>query len=144
MKNYPIAPFLQNGQISPTWLRWLLDLRIAVDEIREEPYVGHTADATLTQYDFGKVHIFNIGASNINVYLPSVDSTDLFSWIRLVRIGTGRLLVWAADSDLIEYSGWPGRIWCDERKRTAANITLMLVEEAKWAIIAGLGIWKVA
>ena len=144
MKDIPRADFIINNRVNPVWQRWLTELKTAVDEVRQEPYVVWTSDTNLTQHHLGRVNIFDIGASDVNVYLPSVDDTDLYKWVRLVRIGTGRLLVWAADDDQIEYSSQPGRIWCNEQKRTAANLELQLVEVNKWAILAGTGIWKVA
>lgn len=146
MKPIPRSPIAGTAQINPEWVRWFNELVTAVDEIRKEPYRVHTAGVTLTTADLGLVHIFNTGATNIEVTLPSVDTSNLHSWVKIVRLGTGkaRLLIRASDSDLIEYSSAPGRIWCNEDKRTAANITLQLVQATKWAIMAGTGIWKTA
>lgn len=126
------------------WIRWLNDLKNAVDEIRVEPHVTITSDTTLTVNDLGLVHYCNIGSNNVTVYLPSVDNTDLWKWIKFVRVGTGTLLIRASDSDKIEYSSQPGRIWCNEPKRYAANLTFQLVNETQWGILGGTGIWKIA
>jgi len=126
------------------WVRWLNYLKNAVDETRVTPHKTITADISLTVNDLGMVFYCDVSAGNITAYLPSVDTTDLWKWVKFVRTGTGKLLLRASDSDRIEYSSVPGRIWCTEAKRVAANLTLQLVNETQWGIIAGTGIWKVA
>ena len=143
MKEIPRAPFLINENINPIWHRWLNDLKTAVDEVRQGVYETITTDRALTQNDLGKTLIFSVGSSALTAALPSVDATDLQKWVNIYRIGTGRLTITAADSDVIETSSRGGSIWCVETKRVAANVTLQLVEVAKWAITAGTGIWKV-
>ena len=133
------------GTITPEWQRWLTDLVASVDEIRRQPYENHgSGTSSLTVADLGRVHYFDIGTEDATVYLPAVDGTDLFKWCTFVRLGTGQLLIRAAESDLIEYSSAPGRIWCNEAKRSAANLTLQLVGLGKWGIRSGTGIWKIA
>lgn len=134
----------RSGRMSHQWQQWFTSLVAAVDEIRQEPWFEHTEGFTMTKNDLGRVHLMNIGAINATVWLPSVDSTDIYQWVRFVRVGTGTLLIRAADSDKIEYSSQPGRIWCNEPKRTAANMTFMLIQSDTWAIMGGTGIWKVA
>lgn len=147
MKKPPKSPLLgPGGAISPEWWLWFTGLVASVEEVVKEPWIEHTAGFTVDHNDFGKVHLMNIGSTDATVYLPSVDSTNIYNWIRFVRVATGntKLLIQAADSDKIEYSSAPGRIWCNEHKRTAANITLILTQAAQWALLGGTGIWKVA
>lgn len=147
MGQIPIDAFKSIG-MSPMGLRqlqlWMDRIESLVAEIRREPWVEHTSDFNVTHNDFGKVHLMNIGSGNATAYLPSVDETNVYNWIRFVRVGTGTLMIYAADSDRIEYGSTPGRIWCNEIKRTAANMTLMLVDADKWALMGGTGIWKTA
>ena len=142
MKDNPRTPMMVNGANNPDWLRWFADMTTQVSQIRQEDYRAYTEGTTLTPYDFGKAHIFTIGASNVEVILPPVDETDIFSWIRIIRIGSGRLRISAASTAVIESSSLGGQIWCNEANRKAANITLQLVEEDTWAILAGTGVWK--
>ena len=147
IKPPPVHIFKSLG-LKPTELQqlqfWMTNLYTAVEEIRKQPWLEHTGDFNVTHNDFGKVHLMNIGSSDATAYLPSVDETNIYQWIRFVRVGTGKLTIYAADSDMIEYSSAPGRIWCDEMKRTAANQGLILVEADKWALLGGIGIWKTA
>lgn len=132
------------GRLVPSWQNWFSGLRREVEGIKKEPFCLWTTDTTLTQHHMGKVNVFNIGSSDVTAYLPAVDETDLYTWIRLIRIGTGQLLVRAGNDVQIEYSSKPGRIWCNEQKRAAANLNLLLVATDRWAIIGATGIWKVA
>ena len=145
MKDFPRTPITGKDRVSPEWLRWFADLKTAVDEIRIEPYIVHTGDVTFDVTDLGKVHIFNIGTGDAVCTMPSVDDTDLFKWLRVVRIATtGTLSIYAADSDRIEYGSPGNRIWCNETKRKAANLTLQYISDAQWAITGATGFWYVA
>ena len=145
MKPMPYtAPFLnQGGRMNHLWQRWFTELVAAVEEIRTTPVFEHTTGFTMTQHDLGRVHIMDIGSSDEDVYLPAIDDTDVYSWVKVFRIGTGRLRIIATGEAYIEYSSKTGRIWCEESKRLAANMELTLVDSDKWALTSGFGIWQV-
>jgi hypothetical protein len=141
----PINAQLGSGiSLNPLWLKWFREVESWCNSIRQEAYNVYTKSTALTIDDLGKVIICNIGTGNANMTLPHVGASDLYSWITLVRIGTGRLLVHANDSDRIERSSPGSSVWCQEEGRVAANITLELVDEDLWAIMSGTGIWKTA
>jgi len=147
MKPKPNVQYRQNlsGPNQKVLHRWDDDLKRSVDEIRSGAYISIDSDITLTQWYMGRNCIFDMSGGDIVATLPSVDATDLFGWICLIRHGQdNKLTILAADSDRIEYSSTPGRVWCDERKRLAANLTLVLVASTQWAILSGTGIWKTA
>ena len=142
MKNIPRGPIQIDGMIQINWIIWFLELIQAVDEIRQPISIAHASSGSLTLADLGKIHVYTIGTSDVDVYLPSVGAPDLQKWIQIIRVGTGTLRIRAVDSDTIEYSSRPGIIWCNEPKRLAANLTLQLISETQWGIISGTGIWK--
>ncbi len=134
----PIGP---DGRFRPIWQRWFQNVKTKDDEIRRRPYKIYTNEgATLTTHDFGKLILFNNGANNIIAYLPSVTVKDLWCWIQIMRTGTGSIKIQAVDSDKIERN--TAALKCDEPKRAAANVTLQLITETQWVIIAGSGIWR--
>ena len=147
VENFPLnvpmtAP---SGKVAPEWLRWFQLVQYRLDEVRQENRKIYTdTDATLTTRDLGMVILMNIGTGNYTCTLPSVETSDLYSWVKIVRIGTGKLSIRAADSDTIETSSTGGKIWCNENPRKGANVLLQLVQDTEWAIIAGTGIWAVS
>jgi len=148
-EKFPPSPnlasdFLRGNLINPIWIKWFRDIEKWCNSIRQEAYTVYTTDTDLGISDLGKVIICNIGDANINITLPHVASVDLYSWVTIVRLGTGRLLIKANDSDRIERSSAGSSIWCQEPGRVAANITLELVDEDLWGILSGTGIWKTA
>lgn len=128
--------------ISPIWQRWFQKLKTRDDEIRRRPYATYTTDQALTTWELGKSVLFNIGASNVTAILPSVGLKDVWAWIMIVRTGTGRLKIDAADNDKIEKRG--SSIMCQEPNRVAPNVTLQLIAETQWAISGATGIWHVS
>ena len=140
-----LTPFFRGDpqQISPVWQRWFQKLKTRDDEIRKKPAKILTADADLTTWDLGTTVLFDIGTSNVIANLPPIDSSHLWAWITIVRLGTGRMGITADAGSRIEYSSLNGTIYCTETRRRAANVTLQIIDESTWAIIAGLGIWDV-
>ena len=98
--------------------------------------------ATLTNGHFGRVVKFVNGGIGVTCNLPSVGSSDIDSWLIIMRIGSGSVRIQAADSDTIETSSAGGAIICSETTRVVANTTIYLASETKWAILAGTGIWS--
>jgi hypothetical protein len=43
---------------------------------------------------------------------------------------------------MIDYGSLGGRMWCDERRRSAANVTLQVITSTRWGVIGATGIWK--
>ncbi len=102
--------------------------------------VTYTVDKALTTSEFGKVCKFN-SSSDLTATLPSVGSSDVDSWLIIMRLGTGKLTIQASDSDEIEKSGAGGYIFCIETGRPAANLSIYLASETVWAVLGGTGIW---
>lgn len=102
-----------------------------------------TTPVNLTSADFGKIVKIDNGSAPFDVYLPSVDASDIGSWVNIMRKGTGILTIHAADSDKIETSSPGGSITNDESNRKVANIDLILMDEDQWGIW-NTGIWKTA
>lgn len=113
-----------------------------IPKIPSASYSG--TDGTLTVSDLGKTVKFTPGGKNVDCYLPSVGASEIDSWITIVRVGTGRLSVHAADNDTIEKSTPGGMVICDEAGRQGANITLFLATATQWVIVDGFGIWHLA
>jgi hypothetical protein len=129
--------------ITPVWQRWFQRLKTRDDEIRRRPYKEFSGNGTLTTWELGKTVLFNIGATDSTCNLMTIETKDLWSWVHIIRMGTGRLAITADSLSRIEYSSIGGSIYGDEKKRRAANVMLQLVAENQWAIIGGLGIWEV-
>ena len=147
-------PLTINGRITPQWLAFFQSLMSAASEVAgiisgttpivtANPYSVKTGSATLTSSDFGKVIIFNTGSSDVICNLMSFASTELYNWIRIVRLGTGRLTIIPTSTMRIENGSLGGRFWCDEERRKAANVTLQAVSLTQLAITGGTGRWKV-
>ena len=116
------------------------DSGVGLDKFRSQTY---STSEYLSSLDLGKIIKFNNGSGSMICYLPSLDETNIDSWVTIMRLGTGRLTIQAADIDTIEKSLPGGKIWCDEPGRVLANITLCLATVTKWAMLSGTGIWKV-
>ena len=142
-QNAPVlTPMFINKGLNPIWQKWFQKLKTRDDEVRRRPYKTYTIDQSLTTWELGKSILFNIGATDTICTLPSVGTNDVWSWITIVRIGTGALTIIGADSDKIERNG--ACVKCDDNRRIACNVNLQLVTETQWAIIGATGIWKVS
>lgn len=148
MRNIP-PPFKtpmvdDNGYPTREWHRWFQKIGLVNDPFTANPDVIYTGNTTLTSGDLGKVVIFNNGSSDVVCSLMGFAAKDLYNWVRVVRLGTGRLTIVPSALMKIEYGSIGGRIWCDEERRAAANVTLQAVSLIQLAIIASTGRWKVA
>lgn len=140
----PMAqPFFSPGtrNISPIWRRFLQGLKAWDDEERRLPHITYTTNQQISTWHFGKTVLFNIGSSDVTATLPSVVAADIWKWLTIIRMGTGELQIVSSDSDNIEKDGTA--LACDDNDRVACNVTLQLVTETQWAILAGTGIWRV-
>ena len=141
-QNAPVlTPMFLAGKLNPIWQSWFQRLKTRDDEIRRRPYKTYTTNQTLTTWELGNAVLFNI-TGDTTCTLPSVATKDVWSWITIFRMGTGTLTIQANDSDKIEKQG--SAIGCQEPNRIAANVTLQLVTETQWAIIAATGVWHVS
>jgi hypothetical protein len=137
-----IGMFDPKGNMNPVWVRWFQDVGKGLDKFRQTPDAVHTTNETLTSKDYGKIILFNIGASNATCILPTIKTSDNYCVIGpIYRYGTGRLTISADSLSRIEYSSIGGSIWCDEPQRAAANVTLQIIGSTQWAIIGGTGLW---
>lgn len=134
----------QNGQLNHQWQRWFEEVGRFFDDYRRQPDISYTANATLTTDDFGKMIVFDTSSGDRICNLMTVSSKDVFCWLTIFKIGERRLTILPDSATRIEFSSPGGRIWNDEVKRKAANVTLQLISTTQWAITGATGIWKVA
>ena len=132
------------GTLNPQWLRWFQTVGMFFDDFRRAPDITAISDLTLSTDDFGKTILCNTSATSIVCTLPDVSSRDVYCWITIFRSGENRLIIKARSGTSIEYGSANGKIWNDETKRKAANVTLQLISTTQWGIIGATGIWKVS
>ena len=89
--------------------------------------------------DFGKTLIMN--AVDKAFSLPSVGASDIGAILTFVFIGTGTLIIDAADADTIDDSGAGDTIYCTQNGEKYSTLTLMLTTATEWIILAAKGIW---
>jgi parallel beta-helix repeat protein len=95
---------------------------------------------TLTTADFGKtITVDNASAQVVN--LPSVASTEVGAWFRIIKLGAGQVTIDAADSDTIADSSSGGTIYNDQSAEDYATITVELASETEWIITGSHGTW---
>ena len=135
-----LTPMFLGQRLNPICQHWFQRLKTRDDEIRRRPYKTYSASQVLTTYELGKSVLFATGTSNLVCTLPSVELKDVWSWITIVRTGTGSLKITTSNSDTIERGG--KIIGCQEPNRLVPNVTLQLVEVDSWAIIAATGVWS--
>jgi hypothetical protein len=98
---------------------------------------GSVSILTLTTSDLNKVHLLKNSGETTLVYLPSVGSSHVGSWLDLRKRGSGEVCVYPSDSDLInKHSGIK-----NETEQTFAQITLTLEEETEWGAGPFVGDW---
>jgi len=85
--------------------------------------------------------IYTCTSSDLQSFsLPSVDTINIGIEFTIVKLGTGRVQIMSADSDVIEDSGAGLYIYCEDT--TIATITLKLISATQWIIKNGAnGIW---
>jgi len=137
----------RNGFLTEPWRKWFEEaggVASIFSKYSAAKYIVTTVDPIyLTALQLGKVIKAENGVNGANFKLPSVGRDDVDAWIAFVRLGTGRLVIDAADSDVIEKSSPGGRIVCMETGRVAASIILFLASETCWSIFGGIGVWHV-
>lgn len=101
---------------------------------------GSSAGATLTTADFGRTYYTNSSSAR-TFNLPSVDSSHIGAMFTFIKLGSGNLVIDAADSDYINDSAAGGTLTGNVAGETWASVTLRLVAADKWAIVAGCGTW---
>ena len=80
--------------------------------------------------------------SEITFTLPSVSSSDLgltFSFARVNKLSN--VIIQANDNDHIADSGEGCTIHCNDQDIEYATLTLTLIQDDRWAILNGNGIW---
>lgn len=102
------------------------------------PVVAKDTGYTILTTDGGKTFSCN-SAQGQTFNLPSVASADVGFECTIVKMGTGGVIIDAADSDTIEDSGAGDTIYCADPRY--ASITLKLVSETHWAIKCAYGTW---
>jgi hypothetical protein len=105
-----------------------------------------TDNYSVTKADTNKVIVMN-AATEKTFSLPSVDSgdvddTDEALVYTFVKVAAGKLIIDAADSDIIADSSAGGTIYNDQAGETYATITITLVTATQWVIKGGDGIWS--
>ena len=137
-----------NGRVSKEWLQWFTKLKNVDDTIKKHPAIVFTGvGATLDTNHLGKVVHFENGSTDVIVTLPNVTDAELYSWVEIYRLGTGKLKIKAYGTGVVERTTPGNYIWCDEEKRVAANLKLTLIRTTPyhiWGITGGTGIWKMA
>jgi hypothetical protein len=83
---------------------------------------------TLTTSDMNGVLLVE-NAAAVNVNLPSIDSDDIGSWIKIHKMGAGDLTINRADSDAIEDGT---AVANTTAAQTWANIELFVATASKW------------
>ena len=91
----------------------------------------HVANAVLTLADMYQVHIFN-SAADLTCTLPSVDATNLMTWVTVIRMGAGEVRILAADADTILDSSAGGSIFCDDPVYDNCSFTPILITATEW------------
>ncbi|MFC1658223.1 right-handed parallel beta-helix repeat-containing protein [Candidatus Omnitrophota bacterium] len=95
---------------------------------------------TLTTADFGKTITVDSGSAQV-VNLPSVDSTNVGAWFRVIKLGAGQITIDAADSDTIADSSAGGTVVNSQSDQDYATIMIELVTETEWVIVDAHGTW---
>ena len=100
---------------------------------------------TLTSGDFGKTITVNSASMQIFI-LPPVTAADIGATITMVKLGTGIVMIQAADGTQIADSGLssagtPKGIYNSSVTETYATITLRLTTSTIWSILGGDGTW---
>jgi hypothetical protein len=93
---------------------------------------------TITNADYGKTFVCN-STSDQTFNLPSVDTPDIGFECTILKVGSGKVTIDAADSDTIQDSGAGDTIYCSDTG--IASITLLLARPTSWYITSAVGTW---
>jgi len=133
----------KNGNLSVQWRNWFQQVGVSLDKRRKVPDLEYAEDKTLTTDDYGKTITFDCTDAERVCTLMTTRQQDVHGWITIVRRGTNRLTIIPDNSAGIEYGTPGGRLWNNEAKRFAANVTLQLVSITQWGITGATGVWNV-
>ena len=101
-----------------------------------------TANYNLLTTDSGLDQTFTMNnAAERTFTLPSVVAGDVGTSYVLAKIGAGKVIIDASDSDTIGGSSAGGTVYDDEAGETYATITLQLISATQWAILGYHGTW---
>lgn len=106
----------------------------------KDPVSSFSSGQTLTMDQSGET-ITCTSSSIETFYLPSVDASDVGAWFRFVKLGSGNLIIEAADLDKIADSGAGDTIYNDDPLQTYATLTVVLASATQWVITEGHGTW---
>lgn len=138
------APFLlPNGNINRQWLRWFQDVGKLGDLRRSPPDLVYTADQALTTDDYGKIIRFDVD-TDLVCTLMTATARDVDGWLTIIKYGSERLDIVPDAATRIEYGSYGGKLYCEETKRRAANVTLQLISTTQWIITSAMGLWRVS
>ncbi len=136
-------PLDASGDFTPEWKRYFQTLSEVYDLVRRPPDLVYAVDATLTSRDWGKIIRFDNDGNDLTCTLMDMTAIDVDCWLTIARTGTGRLTVVPPSDTRIEYGSYGGRMWCDEQRRAAANVTLQFIKLTQLAIVGATGVWRV-
>lgn len=122
-----------DGSTAWTSLAYFATLKVKVTETKTDNYSVLTTDV-------GKTLVMN-SASEKTFSLPSVDSGDVGLYFTFAKIAAGKLIIDAADTDVILDSGAGDTIYNDVSGEVYASITLQLVSATLWTVVGGIGTW---
>ena len=98
-----------------------------------------TDNYTILTSDFGSILVMNAAISK-TFALPSVDATNIGSWIIFEKMGAGEVIIDAADLDTVEDSTAGAGIKCSETT-TFSRVSLYLRSATSWVIWNAKGTW---
>ncbi len=102
---------------------------------------AQNSGVTLTTDDFGKTITVD-SSSTQTVSLPSVAAGDEGAWFRVIKLGAGKVIVDAADTDTIANSTGGGTISNSQSTEDYATITIELADTGvEWIITGVHGTW---
>ena len=101
---------------------------------------GDITTKTFIVTDFSKIHTFS-NTATCTVFLPSVDATNIGSWLEIRKKGAGALEIYAADSDIIMIAG-DTQISNYDSAPTFDFIKLFLESATHWGCNGLYGPWE--
>lgn len=90
--------------------------------------------------DLDKVYTFST-SSERTINLPTLTNDDIGTWITVVKLGTGKISIFAPAGATVSDSSDAGSVYNDNFSETYATITLLLATANKWVITGIDGSW---
>lgn len=110
--------------------------------INSKKQIMNKSNDYLISIDDGGVFFVADTENEITFTLPSVDSNDLGLTYSFARVNNScKLVIRANDSDHIADSGPGCTIYCNNPNIEYSTLTITLIQNDRWAIINGNGIW---